>query len=76
MVKNYWIGANFGLGLEHNFGPFGLYLDYRMRVGKQEKGFNIMDVCYNMGLKYTLPKPHKTNLKRLFRNPNDRFHWF
>ncbi|MBS1638148.1 MAG: outer membrane beta-barrel protein [Bacteroidetes bacterium] len=76
VVKNHWIGANFGLGLEHNFGPLGLYIDYRMRVGKQEKGFNIMDVCYNCGLKYRIPKLHSANLKRLFRNPNDRFHWF
>lgn len=53
LVKNRWLGVNFGTGLEHNFGMIGLFVDYRMRVGKQEKdlGINIMDVCYTGGIK-------------------------
>ncbi len=75
IVSNHWIGMNFGLGLEHSFGAFGFYIDYRMRVGRQERGINIMDVCYSGGIKYKLPSLNLKG-KKLFRNPNDRFHWF
>ncbi len=54
-VKNHWIGANVGAGLEHNFGIIGLFVDYRMRLGKQESELNIMDVCYTAGLKINFP---------------------
>lgn len=54
-VTNNWLGLNVGLGFEHNFGIVGLFVDYRMRVGKEEKTFNIMDVCYTGGLKVRLP---------------------
>jgi hypothetical protein len=72
IVKNNWVGFNLGTGIEHNFGIIGLYFDYRMRVGKQERGFNIMDVCYTGGIKINLPK-NKT--KSIFRT-RDRFNWF
>jgi hypothetical protein len=54
-VKNHWLGFNIGAGLEHNFGPVGLFADYRMRLGKQENALNIMDVCYTAGLKIYIP---------------------
>lgn len=54
-VKNQWLGLNFGVGLEHNFGLLGIFIDYRMRVGKQDKIINIMDVCYTGGLKVCIP---------------------
>jgi hypothetical protein len=73
IVKNNWFGVNFGTGLEHNFGILGLYVDYRMRVGKEEEAINIMDVCYTAGLKVTFP--YGKFAKRI-ANPNDRFHWF
>lgn len=74
-VKNQWIGFNLGTGLEHNFGILGVFIDYRMRVGKQEKAFNIMDVCYTGGLKVKFP--HGKLAKRLSNaGSNDRFHWF
>lgn len=72
VVKNNWLGVNLGTGIEHTFGIVGLYLDYRMRVGKQERGFNIMDVCYTGGVKITLPK---NKLKSIF-STRDRFKWF
>jgi hypothetical protein len=75
IVSNQWLGMNFGIGLEHNFGPFGLYIDYRMRVGKQEQAINIMDVCYSGGIKLRIPQL-RVNGKRILRDPNDRFHWF
>ncbi|MCD6019958.1 MAG: hypothetical protein K0S53_3079 [Bacteroidetes bacterium] len=72
-VKNNWTGLNFGVGLEHNFGILGLFIDYRMRVGKQETAINIMDVCYTGGLKVRFPYG---NLAKKLGSPNDRFHWF
>jgi hypothetical protein len=73
IVKNNWAGLNFGVGLEHNFGILGLFLDYRMRVGKQETAINIMDVCYTGGLKVRFPYG---KLAKRLASPNDRFHWF
>lgn len=74
-VKNQWFGFNLGTGLEHNFGILGIFIDYRMRVGKQEKAFNIMDVCYTGGLKVKFP--YGKLAKRLSSaGSNDRFHWF
>ena len=72
-VKNNWLGLNLGTGIEHNFGIVGVFIDYRMRVGKQEKNINIMDVCYTGGLKVRLP--YGRGAKRIF-NSRDRFYWF
>lgn len=75
VVKNQWLGFNLGTGIEHNFGILGLFLDYRMRVGKQEKAFNIMDVCYTGGIKVRFPYG-KFAKKLSSTTSNDRFHWF
>lgn len=72
-VKNQWLGLNLGTGIEHNFGILGLFLDYRMRVGRQEKAINIMDVCYTAGVKVRFPYG---KLAKSIASPNDRFHWF
>lgn len=72
-IKNKWLGVNIGTGFEHNFGIIGLFLDYRMRVGKQEKGINIMDVCYTFGLKVRFPYG---KLAKRMAHSNDRFNWF
>ncbi len=72
VIKNRWLGVNFGIGFEHNFGMIGVFLDYRMRVGKQEKGINIMDVCYTGGIKVRLPHI-KISKKPLF-NTHNRYH--
>jgi hypothetical protein len=62
VVKNRWLGLNLGTGIEHNFGILGIFLDYRMRIGKQEDatGVNIMDVCYTAGLKVRIPETKAT----------------
>lgn len=75
VVKNRWLGLNLGTGLEHNFGILGVFVDYRMRIGKQDDaaGINIMDVCYTGGLKVRFP--YGKSAKRFaqkFRT-NDRF---
>jgi len=54
-ITNRWLGINFGTGVEHNFSILGIFVDYRMRVGRQEKAINIMDVCYTGGLKVRFP---------------------
>lgn len=72
-VKNQWLGLNLGTGIEHNFGILGLFLDYRMRVGRQEKAINIMDVCYTAGVKVRFPYG---KLAKAISPTNDRFHWF
>lgn len=72
-VKNQWLGLNLGTGIEHNFGILGLFLDYRMRIGRQEKAINIMDVCYTGGIKVRFPYGR---LAKTLASPNDRFHWF
>jgi hypothetical protein len=73
IVKNNWVGLNLGTGMEHNFGILGIFIDYRMRVGREESAINIMDVCYTAGLKVTFPYG---KLAKRIANPNDRFHWF
>jgi hypothetical protein len=76
-IKNKWLGFNLGTGLEHNFGIIGLFIDYRMRVGRQENGLNIMDVCYTTGVKIRFPYGKlATKLEKRISNPNDKFHWF
>lgn len=55
-VRSFWIGANFGLGYEHEIGPLKAVLQYKMRVGVQDVvgKINIMDVCYSFGLRYDI----------------------
>ena len=72
-VKDNWLGVNLGTGIEHNFGIVGLFIDYRMRVGRAEKAINIMDVCYTAGLKVRFPYG---KLAKTLAHPDDRFHWF
>ena len=73
IVKNQWLGLNIGTGIEHNFGILGVFVDYRMRVGRQESAINIMDVCYTGGLKIRFPYG---KFAKKIANPNDRFNWF
>lgn len=72
-VSNKWIGLNLGTGMEHNFGILGVFIDYRMRVGRYEKNLNIMDVCYTGGLKCRLPYG---KLAKRFDHLNDKYTWF
>jgi hypothetical protein len=72
-IKNNWLGLNLGIGIEHQFDLMGVFIDYRMRVGKQDKVINIMDVCYTGGIKIKFP--HGKLVKTL-THINDRFYWF
>lgn len=66
-VDNDWLGMNLGSGLEHNFGIIGIYFDYRMRIGKEDKTFNIIDVCYSGGIKIRIPG--EKNTRTIYQNP-------
>jgi len=72
-INNNWLGINLGSGLEHSFGILGLYIDYRMRIGKEEKAFNIMDVCYTTGIKVRFPYG---KLAKKYSGINDRYNFF
>lgn len=72
-VKSNWFGLNLGTGLEHNFGILGVFIDYRMRVGRHDKVLNIMDVCYTGGLKVRFPYG---NLAKKYGHLNDKYSWF
>ena len=72
-IQNNWLGLNLGTGIEHNFGILGIFIDYRMRVGKQDGSINIMDVCYTGGLKVRFPYG---KLAKSLDHINDRFYWF
>ncbi len=72
-IKNNWLGLNLGTGIEHQFDLIGVFIDYRMRVGKQDKVINIMDVCYTGGIKI---KFAYGKLVKTLTHINDRFYWF
>ena len=72
-IKNNWLGLNLGIGIEHHFGILGIFVDYRMRVGKQDGSINIMDVCYTFGLNVRFPYG---KLAKSLNHINDRFYWF
>ena len=72
-IRNNWLGLNLGTGIEHQFGLMGVFIDYRMRVGKQDKVINIMDVCYTGGLKIRFPYG---KLVKTLTHINNRFYWF
>lgn len=72
-IKNNWLGLNLGTGIEHQFDFIGVFIDYRMRVGKQDKVINIMDVCYTGGIKIKFPYG---KLVKTLTHINDRFYWF
>ena len=75
-VRSYWVGANFGMGFEHSIGPLKITIAYKMRVGAQDVNarLNIMDVCYNAGLRYDMKALRPKYLyKRIFRNTRNRY---
>lgn len=75
-VRSFWLGANFGLGYEHSIGPIKLVAMYKMRVGAADANerLNIMDVCYNFGIRYELKvlKP-KYMYRRVMNYHNNRY---
>jgi hypothetical protein len=72
--KAIYYGANIGIGLEFKiFSHLDAYGEVRFRVMDTDVAFGLSDVCFGVGLKYTLidfnPKvPHK--------KPSKHFKWF
>lgn len=75
-VRSFWVGANFGLGYEHKIGPLKLILAYKMRVGASDTNerLNIMDVCYNLGLRFDIKAlTPKYLVRTIFRTYKGRY---
>ena len=72
--KSLYFGGSIGFGFEfHLVRQLDLYGDVRYRMTKTDVGFGLSDVCYGLGIKYTLlefyPKP-------VYTRPGKHFHWF
>jgi hypothetical protein len=72
--KAIYYGANIGVGFEFKILPrFDAYGEVRFRIMDTDVAFGLSDVCFGVGLKYTIldfnPKvPHK--------KPSKHFKWF
>jgi len=71
-VVTRWVGMNAGVGYECYFKHFGIYADYKMRVGVMEgyDELNILDVCLSAGLRYYFTVP---SIYKLFRGTRSRY---
>jgi hypothetical protein len=58
-VVSRWPGLNVGTGFEVYRKPFSIYGDYKMRIGvsKGTEPVNVQDVCFTIGLRYTIRRP-------------------
>jgi len=66
-----WFGLNVGTGYEFFFRQISVFGEYKMRVGTSSKNqLNIMDVCYNFGLRYNLIIP---SVYKLFSGTKNRY---
>jgi hypothetical protein len=73
VVTTNWLGVNVGTGYEHQIGPFSLFADYKMRVGKNDGNdhqLNIMDVCFGVGARFNFRIP---SFYKMFRGPRNRY---
>ena len=69
-----YYGANIGFGFEFNILPrFDVYGEIRFRITDTDVGFGLSDVCYGVGIKYTLLNIHPIHG---YRRPSKHFHWF
>ncbi|MGZ4036788.1 MAG: hypothetical protein ACXVPQ_03105 [Bacteroidia bacterium] len=73
-VKTRWLGVNVGTGFEHAIGPIVLFMDYRMRVGTDRGGINIMDVCYGFGVRIK-PSVLPIYIGKIFKPTKNKYTW-
>ena len=72
--KTIYYGANIGIGFEFSILPrLDIYGEIRYRITNTDVGFGLSDVCYGIGLKYTLLDVHPGHT---YRRPGKHFHWF
>ncbi|MEO6305912.1 MAG: hypothetical protein ABIP51_22385 [Bacteroidia bacterium] len=67
-----WIGLNIGTGFEQFFKKVSVFGEYKMRVGVSDgtTQLNIMDVCFNIGLRYNLKVP---SIYKIFSGTRNRY---
>jgi hypothetical protein len=71
--KTVYYGASLGIGFEFNLiKRLDLYGEVRYRMTKTDVGFGLSDVCYGIGLKYTLFDFHP---KPVHNKPGKHFKW-
>ena len=71
--RNYW-GVTLGGGLEVNvLTHLKLFGELRIRIMKNDEKTSFNDMVLGGGIKLDL---FSLNLKRIFRKPNDKYHWF
>jgi hypothetical protein len=72
--KTIYFGANIGIGFEFKVLPrFDAYGEVRYRVSDTDVGFGLSDVCYGVGVKYTLIDFRP---KAVYKKPSKHFKWF
>jgi len=72
--KAIYYGGTIGVGFEFKVADrINLYGEVRYKLTQTDVGFGLSDVCYGVGVKYTLidfrPKP-------IYNKPSKHFHWF
>ena len=71
--KTVYYGVSLGFGFEYNIiKRFDVYGEVRYRITKTDVGFGLSDVCYGVGLKYTLFDFHP---KPVYNKPGKHFKW-
>jgi hypothetical protein len=71
--KTIYYGASLGIGFEYKLVKrLEAYGEVRYRMTKTDVGFGLSDVCYGVGLKYTLFDFHP---KPVYNKPGKHFKW-
>jgi hypothetical protein len=69
-----YYGAIIGIGVEFRILPrFHAYGEIRYKITNTDVGFGLSDVCYGVGMKYTLVDIHPGHV---YKRPGKHFHWF
>ena len=71
--KALYFGGSVGTGFEYRIIPrIDAYGEVRFRITNTDVGFGLSDVCYGIGIKYTLLKTHP----KTHKNAGKHFKWF
>ena len=72
--KAIYYGGTIGIGFEFKVvNRINLYGEVRYKLTQTDVGFGLSDVCYGVGVKYTLLDFHP---KPIYNKPSKHFHWF
>ena|SRR6218665_1571244 len=72
-VVTRWLGVNTGVGMEYSIKPFAVFASFKLRTGLSDgrSGLNIVDVCFNAGIRYNLKAP---SLYKIFKGNGHRYY--